>query len=263
MTDLTYGQFEMVHNVLNLTIAIFGGSAFLFSMLQNQVAPSYRFAVNLMAVVVAMAAYHYVRIYEAWNAAYVFTDGAYKSTGLPFDYALRYADWLSTVPFIVASLVLVLDLGRAKSTNMTIRMVVSSMLMLLFGYFGEVQRTDMMLRGLWLIFSMIPFAYMIYVLWVEMSNLLEFETARIRQYFSALRVLLVTSWTFYPIVYCLPMLGLKSAELELGIQIGNSVADILAKAMFGLLIYSIAREKTVEDSLSKQVSGATPARVQA
>jgi hypothetical protein len=59
------------------------------------------------------------------------------------------------------------------------------------------------------------------------------------------------------------MLGLKSAELELGIQIGNSVTDILAKAMFGLLIYSIAREKTVEDSLSKQSSSGAPVRVQA
>ena len=251
ITELTYGQFEIVHNVLNLTIAIFGGSTLLFILLQNMVSANYRFAVILMAAVVGMAAYHYVRIYDGWNAAFNYVDGVYRVSGLPFNYAYRYADWLSTVPFIVAATILVLDVGRAKSTNLIVRLVIASMLMLLAGYFGEIQRTDMVLRSLYLAVSMLPFGYIVYVLWAEMSSLLEFETARVRQYFSLMRWMLVGCWSFYPIVYCFPMLSLNGPTVELGIQVGNSLADILAKAIFGLVIYSIAREKTVEDSMAR------------
>ena len=54
----------------------------------------------------------------------------------------------------------------------------------------------------------------------------------------------MVSWLFYPIVFVLPMLGLEGAAAETALQVGYSIADLVAKAVFGLLIYTIAVRKT-------------------
>ncbi len=56
--------------------------------------------------------------------------------------------------------------------------------------------------------------------------------------------MLFITWGFYPIVYCLHYIGSFDANVVLGVQIGYCVADVLAKAGYGLLIYQIARAKS-------------------
>ncbi len=43
------------------------------------------------------------------------------------------------------------------------------------------------------------------------------------------------------------MFGLSGSTVEVATQVGNLVADIVAKAGMGLLIYAIAREKSEEE----------------
>jgi len=45
-----------------------------------------------------------------------------------------------------------------------------------------------------------------------------------------------------------PMFGLDGADAFVWRQVGYSLADVLAKCLFGLLIYKIAREKSAVDS---------------
>ena len=52
---------------------------------------------------------------------------------------------------------------------------------------------------------------------------------------------------FYPIVFILPMLGvggLVAGEVNAAVQVGYTIADIIAKALFGVMIYMIAQRKS-------------------
>lgn len=54
----------------------------------------------------------------------------------------------------------------------------------------------------------------------------------------------VISWLTYPIVYILPMLGLKGASLVVGIQVGYCISDVISKCGVGLVIYTITIAKS-------------------
>ncbi len=59
---------------------------------------------------------------------------------------------------------------------------------------------------------------------------------------------MIASWAFYPIVFIFPMLGLDGATADTFVQIGYSIADIVAKAVFGVLIFAIAMKKSSADA---------------
>jgi bacteriorhodopsin len=247
LVPLHADQYLLIKNIFSLSVATFGGFALLFILLRRNVAPAYSIAVSMMAAIMAMAGYHYFRIYENWGESFVHQTQGYIPTGLPFSYGYRYADWLGTVPLLVTAIVLVLDLGRQKSASMISRLVISSILMIALGYVGEAETSNMVVRAVWGAASTVPFLYIVYILWAEMTQVLGFESERVRSLFSGLRFMLLASWGFYPIVYMFPMFGLGgSNHLEL-IQLGNSAADLLAKVGVGLMILAIAREKTEED----------------
>ena len=55
----------------------------------------------------------------------------------------------------------------------------------------------------------------------------------------------VLSWFFYPIVYFAPfVLELDGGTATTAIEVGYTIADIVAKAGFGVLIYMIAIRKS-------------------
>ena len=88
-----------------------------------------------------------------------------------------------------------------------------------------------------------------YVLWIELSKSLDKQSERVRQLFLGLRLLLIATWGVYPITFILSM---NSTSVPTGMEvmyreIGYSIADILAKCLFGLIIFSIARIKSAED----------------
>jgi bacteriorhodopsin len=58
------------------------------------------------------------------------------------------------------------------------------------------------------------------------------------------RLLLLATWGFYPIVYLLPMLGVSGAAAIVAVQVGYCIADVAAKAGYGLMIFAIANEKS-------------------
>jgi len=59
-----------------------------------------------------------------------------------------------------------------------------------------------------------------------------------------IRYLLVFTWGFYPIVYMAPFIGWEGSTATVAIQVGYSIADVLAKAGYGVMIYAIARSKS-------------------
>lgn len=243
---LTVSQFQLVLNTLNLTVAVFGGFALLFALAGSTVAPAYRLGVAVMTAVFAVAGYHYLRIHQNWQSAFSFEGGAYLAGDLPVNHVLRYADWIGTVPLILAATMLVLDLGRDKTISLVGRLAAAAVLMIGLGYVGELERGDMALRSIWGAAGMIPFAYIVWVLYGEMSRVLEFESARVRGLFRDLRLLTLLSWSFYPVAYALPIFGVGGPVADVAVQVGNSLADLAAKVGVGLLVLALARAKSQE-----------------
>ena len=246
---LTIGQFSLAYNSFSFAVAAMIAGAFFFILARPYVGEKYRSSLLISAIVVIIAAYHYFRIFNSWNAAYAIEGGVYMPTGEPFNDLYRYIDWLLTVPLLLAETVAVLALPRKKAGSLIARLAFAAVLMIVLGYVGEVYNpeTDFWNRFLWGFLSSVPFAYILYVLWAELGSTLEEETDEVRKLVRNLRLLLLGTWGVYPIAYMIPMFGLTGAWAEVGLQLGYTIADVLAKPAFGLLIYAIAREKTRQD----------------
>jgi bacteriorhodopsin len=223
-------------------------ATFLFLILvRTQVAPKYRLAIVMSTLVVAIAGYHYLRIFESWNAAFVIdaVSGKYVPSGTPFNDAYRYIDWMLTVPLLVAELVAVLALTKGGGW-LTARLATAALLMVALGYPGEIA-TDMGTRALWGAISTVPFLYIVYVLFTELGSAMNRQTEEVRVLLRNIRLLLLATWGFYPIVYLLPMLGVERSSALIAIQLGYCIADVAAKCGYGLMIYAIARAKSKAD----------------
>ncbi len=246
MPTLSLGQYQLVYNTLSLAIAAMLGSFIFFVIGRGQLASKYRPALVMSSLVVAIAGYHYFRIFESWREAYALHDGVYVATGAPFNDAYRYVDWILTVPLLVAELVAVLALDKAIRGKLMAKLVVASVAMIALGYPGEVA-SDMTTRGIWGGLSSVPFAYILYVLWVELTKASAKESAEVRVLLRNARLLILGTWGFYPIAYLMPQLGIGGASAEVALQVGYSIADIAAKCGYGLMIYHIARAKMASE----------------
>jgi len=255
MPVLSIDQFSLVYNLLSFTFAAMLASFIYFVLARSEISPKYRTALIMSAVVVAIAGYHYFRIFESWQAAYTLKDGAYQPTGKPFNDAYRYIDWLLTVPLLVAELIAVLSLPRDRAASLTWRLSGAAVLMIALGYPGEIADTTAM-RALWGLLSTIPFAYVLFVLFKELGPAIDRQPAQARVLVRNIRLLLLATWGFYPIVYLMPILGqnLMAPETIVIIQVGYCIADVVAKCGYGLMIFWIAREKTEAEGKVAQVA---------
>jgi bacteriorhodopsin len=263
MPELTIGQFQLVYNVLSLSVAAMLGSFAFFVMARGQLAPKYRPALIMSALVVGIAGYHYLRIFSSWEGAYELSaaTGTYIASGKPFNDAYRYVDWLLTVPLLVAELVAVLALAPRLRNGLMAKLVIASTAMIALGYPGEIT-DDNTTRIVWGLLSTIPFVYIVYVLWMELGRAAAQNSDKTRVLLRNTQLLLLGTWGFYPIAYMMPLFGISGAGAEVALQVGYSVADIAAKCGYGLMIYAIARSKMEAEGLTESglAAAGEPAR---
>ncbi|TFC03574.1 bacteriorhodopsin-like [Cryobacterium mannosilyticum] len=248
---LSLGQYDTVYNFLSLVIAAQLFTAVYLLIALPRILPRYRQAITVAIVVCGIAAYHYFRIFDSFKAAFV-TDavggrGDYaQAAGAGFNEGYRYVDWLLTVPLLLVELIAVLALARSVQRGLLVRLVPAAALMIILGYPGEISG-DNGLRGLFGLLSTVPFAYILYVLFVQLSKSLNQQPAGVRRILSQLRFLLLLSWGVYPIAYLLPLLSIAGPDAWVYKQVGYSIADILAKAVYALIIFQVARIKSFDD----------------
>jgi bacteriorhodopsin len=244
--SLSPSQFNLIYNAFSFAIATMFAAALFFFNARAQVGQKYRIALLVSAIVVSIAGYHYFRIFNSWDAAYSLQNGVYTLTGAPFNDAYRYVDWLLTVPLLLVEAVAVLALPVKEARPLLIKLAAASVVMIATGYPGEISH-DLTTRIIWGTVSTIPFAYILYVLWVELSKSLVRQPAVVQSLVRSMRLLLLLSWGVYPIAYLLPMLGITGTSATVGVQLGYTIADVLAKPVFGLLVFAIAIAKTKFD----------------
>lgn len=249
MPELSSFQYSLVYNAFSFTFAAMFASFIFFVLGRQNVAPKYRGALVMSALVVAVAGYHYFRIFESWSSAFIPAEGGagFVPSGTAFNDAYRYVDWLLTVPLLTAELVAVLALPRKQSNSLTARLAIAAGLMIILGYPGEVA-DDNVTRAVWGFISTLPFVYIVWTLFTELGEAMQRQPEEARVLIRNARLLLLGTWGFYPIVYMVPFLGIAGASTVVAIQVGYCIADVAAKCGYGLLIYSIARAKTAAEA---------------
>lgn len=249
--ELTRGQFDTIYNFLSFAIASMLFASIFLLVMQPRVIARYRTALVVSAMVTGIAAYHYFRIFDSFREAYVTDaiggDGLYLlAEGVAFNEGYRYVDWLLTVPLLLVETVAVLALARSEARRLLVRLVPASALMIILGYPGELALENSE-RALWGALSTIPFLYILYILFVELTKSINRQPETVQASIKNLRWLLLASWGFYPIAYMFPMFGFDGSDAFVLRQVGYTIADVVAKAVFGLLIYKIARLKSFYD----------------
>ena len=244
---LREGQFNLIYNSFSFVIACMGASLLYFLLNRNRVAPRHRLAVTISSLVVAIALYHYVRIFSSFSDAFSFADGRYTQSGRPFNEGYRYVDWLLTVPLLLAELVVVLKLAKSSTRSLITRLSIAAVAMIGLGWPGEVSDPDSTARAVWFVLSMIPFLYILYVLFVELGKSLGRQSDHVRKLVSWLRYIVVGTWSIYPLAYLAPSVIDNEATAEVARQVGYAIGDVLAKPLFGILVFAIALSKSRVD----------------
>jgi bacteriorhodopsin len=244
--ELTFGQYELIYNAFSFGVATFFAATLFFWLGLSQVSNQYKPAVIITGLVTFIAGYHYWRIFGSWGDAYTAVDGTVQATGVAFNVAYRYVDWLLTVPLLLIELILVMGLSRAETVRKSVTLGGAAALMIILGYPGEVSAGGIDgTRMLWGVLSMIPFLYIVYSLFVGLSSSIQNQPAEVRGLISAARWVVVLAWSFYPVVYFAPfVMTMDGGTTTAVIEVGYTIADIVAKAAFGVMIFMIAVRKS-------------------
>lgn len=232
VTDDTLNQ--LVYNALSLGTAVMLGAFVYFLTQVGAVSKNYRSAVASAAVVVGIAGYHYYRIWSGWAEGTV-------------NEGYRYADWLITVPILVIELLIVLGVSPERRRSLMTTLVPATVLMIGLGYPGEVS-TDDGTKWLFWVLAMIPFAYILWVLLGELKAAKARESGQVASMINNATTILLVTWMVYPITYLFPVFfEYQHDGAETARQLGYTVADITAKALYGLAIVGIAKARSASE----------------
>jgi len=250
MSDL---QYQAVYNVLSFALASMMATTVFLWFRSFAVKDQYKSAVLISGLVTFIAAYHYIRIFNSWVEAYHYSVGKVDPalTGVPFNDAYRYMDWLLTVPLLLIEILLVMKLSDADYSAKAWNLGVGSALMIVSGYYGELTVTgDLTPRWICWFISMVFFLYIVYELLVGLSAATNSEAdPNVKGKIQTAQIVTVISWCTYPIVYLFPMLGINAAQAVVSIQIGYCASDIISKCGVGILIYQITYAKSSKEAL--------------
>jgi bacteriorhodopsin len=221
---------QLVYNALSFGTAVMLGAFVYFLTQMNSVAKQYRNGVAVSAVVVGIAGYHYFRMWSGWAEGMV-------------NEGYRYADWLITVPLLVIELLIVLGVTADRRKKLMTSLVPATVLMIGLGYPGETSANETTKWTFWIL-SMIPFLYILFTLSGELKAAKSRETGAVSKSINNATKILLVTWLVYPIAYLIPVVFTVSDGAEAGRQLAYTVADITAKALYGLMILNIAKARS-------------------
>jgi bacteriorhodopsin len=221
---------QLVYNALSFGTAVMLGAFVYFLTQMNSVAKQYRNGVAVSAVVVGIAGYHYFRMWSGWAEGIV-------------NEGYRYADWLITVPLLVIELLIVLGVTAERRKKLMTSLVPATVLMIGLGYPGETSANETTKWTFWVL-SMIPFLYILFTLSGELKAAKARETGAVSTSINNATKILLVTWLVYPISYLIPVVFTVSDGAEAGRQVAYTIADITAKALYGLMILNIAKARS-------------------
>ena len=142
-------------------------------------------------------------------------------------------------------LLIVLGVTGAERKKLMWRLVPATVLMIALGYPGEVS-TVVETKWLFWALAMVPFAYILWVLYGQLNAAKKRESGAIAGAIRSATYVLLITWMVYPIAYLFPIFDPNSELLETLRQVGYTIADITAKGLYGLMILGIAKARSAQ-----------------
>jgi sensory rhodopsin len=236
------GILPMIVNFTFFVAYISMGAAFVFFLAQrNSVAPEYRTALTLSAIIVGIAAFHYF-----------YMKGLYSDVTLPLlavkgaDYAkitansffgiinFRYMDWLITTPLLVAKIPLAVAAGR-KVGKVVTYLILADLLMIVAGFIGEQYVANAGLHLLWGAISTVGYVGIVYFLFTTVKEMAKTAEPEEQWAVKWMSIFVITGWGIYPIGYMIPSL-LPSLDLNIVHAVYN-LGDQINKIGPGIIVY--------------------------
>ena len=206
-----------------VSIAMVAATVFFF-MEANKAEGGWSTSLTVAGLVTLVAAVHYFYMRSVWVET-----GASPTV-------FRYVDWIITVPLQIIEFYLILAAVGAVAGNVFWKLLGASLVMLIFGYLGEIGAMNV-----WLAFA-IGMAGWIYIIWAifagDAQEKLSEAPEGVQSAFKAMRLIVLVGWSIYPLgyIYGYATEGVNDAALN-GIY---NIADFINKIAFGLMIWSAA-----------------------
>ena len=208
-----------------ISMAMVAATAFFF-LERDRVAGKWKTSLTVAGLVTGVAAWHYFYMRGVWVA-----------TG-DSPTVLRYIDWLITVPLQIVEFYVILAAVTTVAVGLFWRLLVASLVMLVFGYLGETGAMGG--AALPFVIGMAAWLYIVYEIFAGEASKVNAESknAAGQAAFNALRWIVTVGWAIYPLGYAVGYFGggIDSGNLNL---IYN-VADFVNKIAFGMAIYMAA-----------------------
>ena len=224
-------------NALTFVFVDMSHSFIFFILMRRQISKRYQLALTLTTLAVSIASYHSLRIFSWWNETFGLhaVSCTLIQSGIPFNEAYRKVEWIPTVPLLIAAPVLVLRLDSNVSGHHIINLSATSPTMIGLGYSGEMapaHSVGHLVSG----GSIHCFAYIPYVLFVDLSRSLGRQTRGVKSLIDAQHSILLVTWPVYPATYFSPRFISSPSTALVVRQVGYSFADVPARPIFGLPI---------------------------
>jgi bacteriorhodopsin len=208
-----------------ISMGMVAATAF-FVLERDTVSVKWRTSLTVAALVTGVAAWHYFYMRGVWVA-----------TGeSPTE--LRYIDWLITVPLQIVEFYLILAAVTTVRSSLFWKLLIASLVMLVFGYLGEIGAMNVMTA---FVIGMAGWLYIVYEIFggeASQANAASGNAAG-QMAFKTLALIVTVGWSIYPIGYAVSYLGGGADAATLN-QIYN-FADFVNKIAFGMAIYIAAR----------------------
>ena len=207
-----------------VTAALLAATVFFF-LERDNVNAKWKTSLTVAGLVTGIALWHYLYMRGVW------VDTGTSPT------VFRYIDWLLTVPLLMIEFYLILRAVTDVAASLFWKLLVGSLVMLIFGYLGEVG-----LMAAWpaFIIGVAAWAYMIHTLWGGEGAAARDASgnASVQSAYNTMMYIIVFGWAIYPIGY---YLGYLSGGVNEGtLNLVYNLADFVNKILFGVVIWAAA-----------------------
>jgi len=213
-----------------VSIAMVASTVF-FLMESTSVGDHWKTSMNVGALVTLIAGVHYFYMREYWV----------QLQASPIVY--RYIDWSLTVPLQMIEFFLILQAAKPGiSSGMFFRLLIGTVVMLLFGYMGEA-----MIINAWIGFAvgMCGWGFILFEIFAGEASAVAKDnlSPAVEHAYNLMRFIVSIGWSIYPLGYFFGYLLGQVSDAPLNLI--YNLADFVNKIWFCLAIWNAAKTETL------------------
>merc|ERR1712056_49104 len=216
-----------------ISIAMIASTAFFFAEAAT-VHSHWKTSLHVGGLVTLVAGVHYMYMREYWVQVH-------KS---PIVY--RYVDWSITVPLQMIEFNLILKAaGKETSSAMFRKLLGGTVMMLLFGYLGEISAVPAVVG---FALGMCGWAFILFEIFAgEAGGTAKDCSAAVASSFNNMRIIVTLGWSIYPLGYLFGYM-MQSVDDDM-LNLVYNLADLVNKIAFVLACWSCAKADTAKEAL--------------